>query len=217
MKKEPYIIIAEEIAEYCEKFTSPESELLNNLNRETHLKVVNPRMLSGYHMGRFLSMISKIIAPSTILEIGTYTGYSAICLAEGLREKGKIHTIEANVELENIISKYISQSGLQHVIETHFGNALEIVPSLNKVFDLVFIDASKEEYPLYYEMIIDKVHPGGIILADNTLWDGKVLNPDDTEAKAIHEFNKIVQQDNRVENVLLPIRDGLMMIRKKSD
>jgi predicted O-methyltransferase YrrM len=204
-----------EIQEYSELHTSGESNLLKKINRETHAHVLMPRMLSGQLQGRFLAMISRMLKPHRILEIGTYTGYSALCLAEGLTENGKIITLDINEELEARVRGYFSQSAYNSKIDYRIGNALEIIPSLNESFDLVFIDADKINYSRYYDLVFDKVSPGGFLLADNVLWSGKILAPDpDKDTQAILEFNKKVQEDPRVENVLLPIRDGIMMARK---
>ncbi len=203
---------------YALGHTSPESPLLQELNRETWVKVLMPRMLSGHLQGRVLSMISKLKQPKTILEIGTYTGYSALCLAEGLLPDGELHTIDVNEELESMILKYVAKSAYAEQIKTHIGEALHIIPTLNKTWDLVFIDADKENYANYYDLVFERVNAGGIIIADNVLWSGKVLkeaDPKDEETKALQEFNKKVSSDNRVESLLLPIRDGLMVLRKK--
>jgi predicted O-methyltransferase YrrM len=174
-------------------------------------------MLSGHHQGRFLSMISHMLIPKRVLEIGTYTGYSAICFAEGMSDGGVLHTIEINDENEDIIRKYIHQSGNSEKIILHFGDALEIIPEINETFDLVFLDADKDRYIDYFNLVIDKVRSGGIILADNVLWDGKVLEDDakDKESVGIREFNDYINNDDRIEHVLLTIRDGIMIIRKK--
>lgn len=210
--------LPEDINDYAERHTSPESELLHKLNRKTWQSVLIPRMLSGHLQGRFLSMLSCIKQPEYILEIGTYTGYSALCLAEGLKSNGQLHTIDINDELESIQSDFINQSPFQNQIVRHFGNALEIIPKLNHAWDLVFIDADKENYLNYYKMVIDKMPSGGLVIADNVLWSGKVADAktrkDDEETKALHEFNEYIQQDKSVANVLTPIRDGLMVIRK---
>lgn len=206
------------IEKYAEEHSSDHSTILEELYRETHLKIMHPRMLSGSQQGRFLSMLSHMIRPKTILEIGTYTGYSAICLAEGLPTDGKIHTIELDLELEQIASKYFKKTGIQKRVEQYFGDAMEIIPELNMLFDLVFIDADKNNYANYYRLVFDKVRSGGYILVDNVLWSGKVIESikkGDKDTPGIVEFNTIVQQDGRVENVLLPMRDGLMLIRKK--
>lgn len=203
---------------YAEQHSSPETQVLSELNRETNASILMPRMLSGHLQGRILSIISKMIQPDYILEIGTYTGYSAICLAEGLTEKGKLHTIDINDELGPLVIKYISKASLSDKIITHFGNALEIIPTLNISFNLVFIDADKINYSKYYDLVIDKIPSGSFILADNVLWSGKVLaKPDDmdVDTRAIHNFNQKVLMDPRVEKVLLPVRDGLLLIRKK--
>lgn len=211
-------MIDPKIENYSEEHSSNHSAILNELYRETHLKVMHPRMLSGQQQGRFLSMLSHMIRPKAILEIGTYTGYSAICLAEGLSKEGKIHTLELDPELEKIANKYFKKAGVEKQIIQYFGDALEIIPSLDILFDLVFIDADKNNYANYYRLIFDKVRSGGYILVDNVLWSGKViesLKKGDKDTLGIIEFNTLVQQDERVENVLLPIRDGLMLIRKK--
>lgn len=206
----------EEINTYVETFTTPESELLHKLNRETWSKMLQPRMLSGHLQGRVLSLLSHMVRPKRILEIGTFTGYSALCLAEGLVPDGKLITIDVNEEFAEIIKRYISEAGMQEKIELKIGDAAKIIPELNEDLDLVFIDADKENYSLYYDLVFDKVRAGGYIIADNVLWSGKVLdkNPD-AETTAIKEFNVKVMNDNRVENVLFPIRDGLMICRKK--
>jgi len=212
-----HTLINEQIESYCEAYTSSESDLLYHLNRETHLKILRPRMLSGQLQGRFLSMISKMIKPVNILEIGTFTGYSALCLAEGLPPNGTLHTIETDEELEAIITKYFNLSIHKEKLHLHIGNALEIIPALKKSWDLVFIDAEKKEYLQYYEMVLPYVKKGGFILADNVLWSGKVTESvaeNDDETKAIMEFNEFVQNDPRVENLLLPMRDGILLIEK---
>lgn len=203
---------------YATDHTSPESEVLAELNRETHAKVLYPRMLSGHLQGRFLTMISQMIRPGRILEIGTYTGYSAICMAPGLKENGLIHTIDINDELGPMVKKYIEKAGFSDKIQCHYGSGLDIIPTLDEKFDLVFIDADKENYKAYYQLVFDKVNPGGFIIADNVLWSGKVLKKEDTldpETKALADYNEFIRQDNRVENILLPLRDGLMIARKK--
>lgn len=209
--------LSPELQEYSEQHTSPESDLLKKINRDTHANVLSPRMLSGPLQGRLLSLISHMIRPKYVLELGTYTGYSAICLAEGIQDGGKLITIDVNEELEDKVRNYFVQSGLSDKIDFRIGKAKDIIPSLKETFDLVFIDADKENYSTYFDMVIDKVRPGGVILADNVLWSGKVVAAKpDKDTRAILDFNKKVQQDDRVENVLLPIRDGIMMIRKLS-
>ncbi len=203
---------------YVEQHCSPETEVLAELNRETQAKILMPRMLSGHLQGRILSMLSHMIHPTSILEIGTYTGYSALCLAEGLQENGLIHTIDINDELHALVKRYIEKASLQSKIKTYIGNALNIIPSLQLSFDLVFIDADKINYSGYYDLVFEKVRPGGFIIADNVLWSGKILDPPekmDSDTKALHQFNEKVKQDLRVEKVLLPVRDGLLVIRKK--
>jgi caffeoyl-CoA O-methyltransferase len=203
------------IQKYAEDHTSPECDILKVVNRHTHAHVLMPRMLSGHMQGRILSMISHMVKPSTILEIGTYTGYSALCLAEGLQPGGKLITIDINEELENTVIGYFQTAGLSSVIDYRIGNALEIIPTLNTKLDLVFIDADKENYSRYYDLVINHVPLGGYILADNVLWSGKVLDEKpDKDTRAIQEFNLKVQHDKRVENVLLPVRDGIMVMRK---
>jgi len=206
------------IEEYILNHSDAEDPVLAKLNRETNLKVLRPRMLSGHLQGKILEMLSKMIQPERILELGTYTGYSAICLAKGLKENGILHTIEINDELEDIITKYISKTELKKKINTHFGDARTIIPELNEKFDLVFIDADKREYLEYYNLVFDFVKPGGFIFADNVLWSGKVIEldePDDEYTKGIFDFNKFLKNDERVEKVILPLRDGLTLIRKK--
>ena len=210
--------IKNEILQYAEKHTSPESDLLKRVNRHTHAQVMMPRMLSGHLQGRILSMLSHMLKPTYILEIGTYTGYSALCLAEGLATGGKLITIDINEELEDLVRGYFEQSGLGSQLEYHIGNALNIIPTLGYRYDLVFIDADKENYSRYFDLVIDRVNLNGIILADNVLWSGKVLDSKpDKDTRAILEFNEKVSRDARVESVLLPVRDGIMMLRKVKD
>ena len=211
-------LISADLDHYCRDHSGNEGDVLHALFRETFQKVLQPRMLSGRLQGRLLSMVSKMIRPQFILEIGTYTGYSAICLAEGLSEKGKLITIDKNVELEDIAKKYFILSGNENRIEMRLGNALEIIPTIGESPDLVFLDADKSNYLNYYHLLIDRMKSGSYILADNVLWSGKVvepLNPKDTDTAELMRFNDFIQQDERVENVLLPVRDGLMLIRKK--
>lgn len=207
--------LRDDIQKYVEQHTQAESALLKKINRETHLSVLMPRMLSGHLQGRVLSMISKMIKPVNVLEIGTYTGYSAICLAEGIQPNGKLITIDVNEELREKVIGYFNEAKLMDVIDYQIGDARKIIPTLRESFDLVFIDADKENYSLYFDLVIDKVISGGYILADNVLWSGKVLdNKPDKDTRAIIEFNQKVNEDTRVENVLLPIRDGIMILRK---
>ncbi|MDP4267919.1 MAG: O-methyltransferase [Bacteroidota bacterium] len=206
------------LEDYIEKYTSPESDVLKELNRETHLKVLRPRMLSGHIQGELLKMISRMIKPENVLEIGTFTGYSAICLSEGLIEGGIVHTIEKNVELEDLIRKYIEKAGAGKKINLYIGDATELIDKINIIFDIVFIDADKQNYPLYYDLAIKKLRKGGLIIADNVLWNGKVLEKfkdNDLETKGVVEFNEKVKNDDNVVQLLLPIRDGLMVIMKK--
>lgn len=208
--------LPEKIDDYAVNHTENEPLLLQELTRETWQKVLNPRMLSGHYQGRILSMLSKLIQPNTILEIGTYTGYSALCLAEGLKPKGKLHTIDKNEELFDLQKKYFDKSAYKHQIQQYVGKALEIIPGINATFDLVFIDADKSNYVNYFNTIINKMNPGGIILSDNVLWSGKVveqLDSKDTDTRVILEYNKLLKEDKRVETVLLPIRDGLTISR----
>ncbi len=208
-----------DLTAYAEDHTSPESELLRRLNRNTRAHVMAPRMLSGHLQGRFLSMLSHLIRPRRILEIGTYTGYSALCLAEGLTDDGQLITIDQNEELEDFARHYWQQSPLGGKIELRTGSAADILPRLDGPFDLVFIDADKRNNALYYDQIFDKVPVGGLILVDNMLWSGKVvepLKPQDEDTRAVLAFNEKIHADARVENVLLPVRDGIMMIRKRS-
>ena len=208
-------ILNKGLLQYSEEHTTLESELLKKINRDTHTEVSKPRMLSGHLQGRVLAMISRMINPAVILEIGTYTGYSAICLAEGLSSHGKLITLDINEELEDRVRAYFKEAGLETVIDFQVGNALHIIPTLTSIFDLVFIDADKENYSNYFDLIFDKVAVGGFILADNVLWSGKVLDPKpDKDTRAILEFNRKIQNDERVENILLPVRDGVMLIRK---
>ena len=210
-------IIDKEFQQYAENYSSKEPEELSKLNRETNVKYLFPRMLSGHLQGRLLSMISHLISPSRILEVGTYTGYSAICLSEGLAPGGMIHTIEINDENENVIRKYLVRTNNTDKVVLHIGDALKIIPEIDEVFDLVFLDADKERYIDYFELVIEKIRPGGVILADNVLWDGKVLDDTvkDKESMGIRKFNEYIKNDHRIEHVLLTIRDGIMIIRKK--
>ena len=210
--------IPEELDDYVVAHSQDEPKLLQELNRETNQKILQPRMLSGHFQGRVLSMISKLLKPNTILEIGTYTGYSALCLAEGLATGGQLHTIDNNEELHNFQRKYFNRSPYADQIIQHTGNALEIIEDLDSTFDLVFVDADKENYSNYFHAVIDKLNPGGIILSDNVLWSGKVieeLQPNDIITPALIAYNELLKNDDRVETVLLPIRDGLTISRKK--
>ena len=205
------------LQEYTENHTQAEGEVLKELSRQTHLKVLRPRMLSEHIQGSILTMLSQMIKPKCILELGTYTGYSAICMAKGLQLGGKLHTIDINDELEGFASPFFKKAGFENEIITYFGNALEIIPQLDKEFDLVFIDADKREYLEYYKILFTKVKKGGYIIADNIFWDGNILKPNDQHdayTKGIVKFNTFVHNDERVENVIFPIRDGLMILRK---
>lgn len=201
---------------YIAEHSENEPELLAKLTRETHLKVVRPRMITGHFQGRVLSMLSKLIRPKRILEIGTYTGYSALCLAEGMHSEGELHTIEVNEELYDLQQRYFQESAYRSQIVQHIGNALEIIPDLEGPFDLVFIDAHKMEYDAYFEQVMDKVQTGSIILSDNVLWSGKVVEEvesTDYATQALMAYNRKLKEDPRVETVLLPIRDGLTLCR----
>ncbi|WP_026976585.1 O-methyltransferase [Flavobacterium tegetincola] len=208
--------ISEELETYIADHSQIEPELLAALNRETHQKILQPRMLSGHFQGRVLSMLSKLIRPVHILEIGTYTGYAALCLCEGMQKNGSLDTIDINEELESIQRKYFDLSDWKTQINQHIGDAIQIIPTLNKKYDLVFIDADKENYLHYFELIVPMMNAGGIILSDNVLWSGKVLerpDPRDLSTTVLLEYNKKVNEDPRVETVLLPIRDGLTVTR----
>jgi predicted O-methyltransferase YrrM len=208
--------ISEELEDYAALHSENEPELLAELNRETHQKILQPRMLSGHFQGRVLSLISKLANPFHILEIGTYTGYATLCLAEGLQANGSIDTIDNNEELYDFQKKYFDRSEWRGQIQQHLGNALDIIPKLNKNFDLVFIDADKENYINYFDAVIPLMNKGGIILSDNVLWSGKILEPvkpNDKSTKILLEYNKKLKEDPRVETVLLPIRDGLTVSR----
>jgi predicted O-methyltransferase YrrM len=210
--------ISEALDNYIVSHSQDEPELLQRLNRETNQKILQPRMLSGHYQGRLLSLISKLVRPLKILEIGTYTGYSAICLAEGLADSGELHTIDINEELHDIQRKYFDKSGYGSQIIQHTGNALDIIPSMEMIFDLVFIDADKENYLNYFNCIIDKIKPGGVILSDNVLWSGKVIeamDPEDIDTRSLIAYNKLLKDDQRVETVMLPVRDGLSISIRK--
>lgn len=210
--------LPEKIDNYVVNCSQKEPEILQQLNKETWQKVLNPRMLSGGYQGRILSMISKLVHPKTILEIGTYTGYSALCLAEGMQKNGTLFTIDKNEELEDFAKKYFGQSPYELQIRQLIGNALDIIPTLNEKFDLVFIDADKENYPTYFNMIIGKMNSGGVILSDNVLWSGKVvekIEPNDKDTQSLVAYNELLNNDDRIETILLPIRDGLSISRVK--
>jgi caffeoyl-CoA O-methyltransferase len=205
------------IEAYSLDHSQPETDALKKLNRDTNAKVLLPRMLSGHMQGNFLMMISNMIKPSRVLEIGTYTGYSAICLADGLQPEGKLYTIDINEELENLVTEVFVNAGVSTKIEQLIGNALDIIPMIDDVFDLVFIDADKRNYAAYYDLVIDKIPVGGYIIADNVLWSGKIIDKPadmDEDTKMIDLFNKKVHNDPRVVHCLLPLRDGLMVARK---
>jgi caffeoyl-CoA O-methyltransferase len=208
--------ISQELEDYIEQHSEKEPDLLAALNKETYQKILLPRMLSGHFQGRVLSMLSKLIRPVNILEIGTFTGYAALCLCEGMQENGQLHTIDIKEELETIQRKYFDKSPWGSQIFQHLGEAIDIIPTLEIKFDLVFIDADKENYLNYFEMIVPKMNKGGIILSDNVLWSGKVLEPlqkNDSNTKVLLQYNELLKNDPRVETVLLPIRDGLTVSR----
>jgi caffeoyl-CoA O-methyltransferase len=208
--------LPEEIDRYASDHSSDEPDYLKDLQRETWQKVLIPRMLSGPFQGRLLSMISHMLKPKYVLEIGTYTGYSALCMAEGLQKDGKLHSIDINEELQPMQLKYIERAGMLQAIELHIGQALEVIPALNQDWDLVFIDADKENYVAYYNLVMETLKPGAHILIDNVLWSGKVtekVSKNDLETKTLVELNKLIQEDNRVANILLPVRDGLTLVR----
>lgn len=209
--------LSEAIEGYSQAHTSPESMLLAHLNRETHAKVLQPRMLSGHVQGRLLALFSTMMRPRRVLEIGTYTGYSALCLAEGLADDGLLITIDINEELEDFTRSFFNNSSYKDKIDYRIANAVELIPTLPDTFDLVFIDADKLNYALYYDLVIDKVRPGGVIIADNVLWSGKVVQTDkkiDKDTQNLLDFNQKVHNDPRVSNLLLPVRDGLMIAYK---
>ena len=210
--------ISDDIMTYAINHTQDESNLLKALNKETHQKILQSRMISGHFQGRVLSFISQLIRPETILEIGTYTGYATLCLAEGLTKNGKIHTIEINEELIDFQKKYFNQSKFKNQIFTHIGDAIDIIPKLKLKYDLIFLDADKANYPNYMEMVVPKLKKGGVLVADNVLWSGKVLDyqqkRDDIETKGIKLFSELVKKNSSLQTLLLPIRDGLMMCRK---
>ena len=211
------VLLSDELTEYLDRYCEPEDELLKHINRETHLKVLMPRMLSGHYQGRVLSMLSKMIRPKRILEIGTFTGYATLCLAEGLSQKGVLHTIDINPELEDMARDHFSRSNFKQQITYHPGNALDIISELDEIFDLVFIDADKKNNMNYFDLVIDKVRSGGLIIIDNVLWNGKVLDTvgADKDTRGIIDFNRILGSDQRIEKLILPVRDGLFLALKK--
>ena len=210
--------LSKEIEGYIENHSSKENDLLSELNRETWAKVLMPRMLSGHVQGRVLSLLSNLTNPTNIIEIGTYTGYSALCLAEGIKSNGELHTIEINEEHAAIAKRFFEKSKFSKIIKQHIGEAKNIINKIDKNFQLAFIDADKENYSNYFDLIIDKIDINGIIIADNVLWSGKVINNEkDHETKELDNYNKKIDKDPRVENILLSVRDGLMVCRKISD
>ncbi len=205
-----------QVFEYCLAHTTPAGPLLDELQRQTHLRTLYPQMLSGPYQGMLLQFISHMIRPRRILEIGTFTGYSAICLAVGLAENGVLHTIESDDERAPLIREFLSKAGLDDSVRLHLGDAADILPALDEIFDLAFLDAGKLDYQRHFELVLPKIRPGGFILADNVLWDGQVLRDHkDATAEALHDFNEFIQADERVDNLVLPLRDGLMLIRKR--
>ncbi|MBN2164815.1 MAG: O-methyltransferase [Marinilabiliaceae bacterium] len=208
----------EKLDNYILDHITEEDQILKELNRQTHLKILRPRMLSGHLQGQLLYLLCKMLNPTRILEIGTFTGYSAICMAKGLADNGRIDTIEVNDELVPFTKSYFERCDVKEKIQFHIGSAIDIIPKLTEVYDLIFIDGDKRQYPQYYHLCFEKLRRGGFILADNILWDGKVINDVETNdlyTKGILEFNELVKNDSRVENVILPIRDGISLIRKK--
>ncbi len=209
------IHLPRDIEGYCSRMSGLPHPVLEELERETHLKTIAPQMLSGKLQGQLLYLLSSLAKPKNILEVGTFTGYSAICLASGLAEGGRLHTIEANPELAFLIEKYLAKAGLKDRVQLHIGQAETLIPTIEGPFDLVFLDAAKQTYPEFYELVIELLRPGGLLLADNVLWSGKVLDPNgDAEAEALHRFNQMVRHDTRVEQLMLPIRDGLLLAIK---
>lgn len=211
-------LLPKSIEDYINEHTSPEDKLLHELYRETHLKIMHPRMLSGAAQGTLLQMLASLISAKRILEIGTYTGYSAICMARGMNPEGELHTIDIKEELYEIAHKYIVKAGFEKQIIQHIGHAIDIIPKIEGNFDLIFIDADKDNYPEYFKILVDRLNKGGLMITDNVLWSGKVVEPlaeNDFDTAGILAFNKMVQEDDRVENVLVPLRDGLMLARRK--
>ena len=210
--------ISEKLNDYIKNHSNKESDLLKELSRETKLKILNPRMLCGSYQGRILSMISKLTKPKYILEIGTYTGYSSLCLAEGMKNDGELHTIDKNEELYDFQRKYFNKSHYKDKIFQHLGNALELIESINKKFDLIFLDADKENYTKYLELLVNKLNTNGILVTDNVLWSGKVTMPisdEDLSTQGIDKFNKLLNQRSDMETIIFPIRDGISVSRKK--
>lgn len=204
------------LTQYCEALSTPPSPLLKELERETHLKTLAPQMMSGHLQGSLLQLLCQLKQPKKVLEIGTFTAYATLCIAAGLPKDGQLHTIEVNPELEYLIRKYIQRANFEEKIQLHIGKAEEVVPTLGGHFDFVFLDAGKLDYPHFYDLVIDRVNPGGLIVADNVLWSGKVVQKrKDKDTKALHAFNQKIQADTRVNNLILPIRDGLLIAQKK--
>lgn len=207
--------IQNEVTEYAERFTSDESDVLRELREHCYAHYEDKAMLSGFYQGRLLSMFSRMIRPKVVLEIGTYLGYSALCFAEGLADGGKVITLDVNEETNKVAKSFVEKSEFKDRVDFRLGNAVDIIPTLPESFDLVFIDADKPNYSNYYNLVFDKLRPGGFIIADNVLWSGKVLAPDDDNSRALNEFNQMVQADERVSNLLLWVRDGLMVVCKR--
>lgn len=207
--------LTDALEDYIQTFSTPEDEVLYRLRRETHLKIPMPQMVSGPLQGQFLTFITQMVQPKTVLEIGMFTGYSAICFAKAMRKDSVLHTIDINEELEAFAAKYFMEASVQHIIRQHIGDARSIIAEIPDTFDIVFIDADKQNYSLYYDLVFDKVRPGGYIIADNVLWSGKVVNEvKDKDTAAIHAYNEKVRNDNRVTNFILPLRDGLNIAHK---
>jgi len=201
---------------YCEEMSTKPDDVLRALERETNLKTMAPQMLTGHTQGILLQFLAQMIEPQTIVEIGTFTGYAAICMAKGLSEKGSLHTIEINPERQSIIKKYIIKANLENKVILHIGDAKDIIPTIPGVFDMVYVDAAKFDYQVYYDLVVDRLSAGGMIIVDNVLWGGKIVRGHtDKDTKVLLEFNKMVKEDDRVENVVLPIRDGITLIRRK--
>ncbi len=214
--RRPKDICWHDVLAYCQSYSTPQRELLYRLERETHLKTMAPRMMAGPYQGQLLRFISWMVRPRRALELGTFTGYGALCLAEGLAEGGVLHTIEVNPEVVWLARKYFAEAGMNDRIRLHVGDAFEVVPALGGDFDLVFLDAGKRQYEAMYELVLPRVRPGGFVLADNVLWSGKVVvGHDDADTRALDAFNKKVAADPRVECLMLPVRDGLTLVRKK--
>lgn len=218
MEKQIHPLIDKRIEDYCQKFCSKEDERLRYIDRQTHIKFLKPNMISGNWQGTFLKIISLLVKPKNVLELGTFTSYATLCLAEGLEEGGVVHTIERDESLEYFIRETISKFGLEEKIQLHIGNAMEVIDSIEGNFDLIFIDADKASYPAYFNKCVERLNSGGVMIADNILWYGKVVlevKESDKETRALMNYNKLVTEDDRLDNLIIPIRDGLMVARKK--